>query len=196
MSDEDNQYDHIVDYIRNETRVGDETRMLISDFAILWNKYEKTFHYNNQQIKNLGSFCSRILEGDRNCVNDEGKAIISELYESLVSYIKTHYGKYECSDLKKRFEICRPKRDPNGNVIGKPIEDIGDGDLKRIMNAKTVIDKLHFLLLIITRVRNNMFHGVKDTNNLGGQNELFVICNKTLHMMLTMKGNNKNVQDQ
>ena len=41
-----------------------------------------------------------------------------------------------------------------------------------------------FLMLIVGRVRNNMFHGIKQIKKLNEQKELFEICNNLLTLVL------------
>ena len=189
MLDEHNDYDHIDDYINENMCVHFDTRMKISDFAILWNEYENCFHHNDQKIMELKNFCLDELGKNESKIDSEYRERIKELYIMLVSYIRKHYGIFECNALKRHFDINRPKKDKKGNVIGI-YKDIDEGDLKRIMHAKSSADRLHFLLFIITRVRNNMFHGIKNPYDLDSQKDLFIICNNTLCMMLERKEQN------
>lgn len=44
--------------------------------------------------------------------------------------------------------------------------------------------KLHLLLIVMYRVRNNMFHGTKIITKLENERELFIICNDIMLLLL------------
>ncbi len=181
------EYDHIDDYISNEAKIDIRTRILISDFAILWNKYENRFHGKEYDPRGLKDFVKEIV--DKYDISDNGyeSAIIKHQFESLQNYIKYRCnGEYECHRVIKQFDIWRKVKNRNTGEENEK-KDIEEGDLKRIMNAKNSTDRLHFLLLVIARVRNNMFHGAKGLTDLKNQRRLFIICNETLLLILNLK---------
>ena len=161
---DNNEYDQIEKYI-NSTGIDDNTRRLISDFTILWNRYEKELYNNSYSPKKLRntiekynySYCS---------------ILISNCFEEMTKYIEKK-TKYSADELSSYFNMRS--------------NDIKRDELERIMNGKNDIDKLCFLLLIAARVRNNMFHGLKELKELNNQRKLFEICNIVLKMVLDAK---------
>lgn len=181
MSDSVNKdYDDVAKYV--EKKVNDsDVRRLIADFAILWNMYENEFYESDHNMYNI-----------RNIVNnlklcDEDKSRIDYLYFELLGYLN-HRGyvnsNYEIDyeRIKNSFYFRIKVKDELGNVINSG--EIYESQLKRILNSVNPIDRLHFMLVIIARVRNNMFHGLKDISELKDNKQLFMTCNKVLKLVL------------
>ncbi len=190
---EDREYDHIRNYIvRCINDKDDETRLLISDFAILWNLYEDELYNKSHSIKKIPNVLSNLNIGN------DGEKII-QLYNKLVIYISNKM-EFKYDSIVRNYNILIKKPIiKNGEVqyydaaktrIMYTPGEIKEDILKRIMHGEDLKDRLYFLLVITARVRNNMFHGEKDISNLKNQKELFKICNETLKLVLDMRRNN------
>lgn len=180
-------YDHIRDYVVKS--VGDdETRLLISDFAILWNEYEDELYNGEHHIKSIPRTLKRL-----NVEIDSFENKISNIYFRLVNYIKSK-GEFSFDGIVRGYNVIL--REPviengkilkydNGEIIYRG--EITELNLKRIINSDMPVDRLHFMLFIAGRVRNNMFHGSKGIYTLKEQKELFKACNETLKLVLDIK---------
>ena len=62
--------------------------------------------------------------------------------------------------------------------------DILEDELEYALYDKSPRGKVYLLLFIAAKVRNNMFHGTKDTRTLDEQKELFEIINELLMSVL------------
>lgn len=180
----DEEYDHISNYVKNS--VGDdETRILVSDFAILWNEYEDELFSKGHRI----NLISNMINGLK--IKNIYIVKIEELYNKLVVYIKSK-NEFTYNEIVKGYNILikKAKCDNNGNIMqdkyGNAIYNGGipKEELKRIMTSDNYLDKLHFMLIIVARVRNNMFHGTKGISDLKYQKELFKTCNAILKLVL------------
>jgi hypothetical protein len=146
-----------------------EVRTLIGDFSILWNLYEK-YLFNNKMLrteeKHSGKYHELILKKfEHKLVDEDFINIIDENYKLLNNFFMREYISFDCDSICRFFNVF-PKQ-----------------ELKLLFDEEdyfidTVINRLHLLLIIIFRVRNNMFHGSKQVIKLEKQKELFVIgCN-------------------
>ena len=184
---QNNEYDHIKDYVKNS--VGDEeTQLLISDFAILWNEYEDELFDKGHHIKSIPKMIADLR------INGYYTSKICKLYDKLIEYIKSR-NEYSYDKLVDGYNILIKtpvlnddgsiKHYDDGNIVyqGEIFED----RFRKIMNSTNIEDKLYFMLLIVARVRNNMFHGLKGIYDLKYQKELFKVCNEILKLVLDIK---------
>lgn len=164
------EYNQIEKYIRKVLE--NETRLLVSDFAILWNKYENSIFNNNYNPRRINE---KVLEKIKKDNNFEIK--VNSLYESFCEYLQYKKIKFNTYDIIRKFSIRE--------------NDISVEELNFIINSDEYKDKLKLLLIIIGRVRNNMFHGIKLIIDLNTQKELFRISNQILFLVLM----NRNLSD-
>ena len=184
---QDSEYDHIKDYVKKS--VGDEeTQLLISDFAILWNEYEDELYDKGHHIKLIPKMISDLR------INGYYSSKINKLHEKLVNYIKRR-GEYDYYKLVDGYNILikEPVLNADGSI--KHYEDgnivyqgeIFEDKFRKLLEGISVEDKLHFMLLIVARVRNNMFHGLKGIYDLKNQKGLFKTCNEILKLVIDIK---------
>ena len=185
---EDNQYDHIDDYLQieiyepkdlnrpNEPKI----KGLIADFAILWNLYEKALYKKEHRLRYIKKV---IKENHLSEIND-----IDYLYSRFKEYIQNKYGQFDKSIIANRFNIRVKEEILNDNRIEEKFWDITNYDLDRMIRGISEFDRIYCLLIIVAKVRNNMFHGIKDITELPKQKELFKICNATLISILINVG--------
>ena len=164
------EYNQIEKYIGKVLE--NETRLLVSDFAILWNKYENYIFNNNYNPRSINE---KVLEKIKKDNNFEIK--VNSLYESFCEYLQYKKIKFNTHDIIIEFSIRE--------------NDISVEELNFMINSDEYKDKLKLLLIIIGRVRNNMFHGIKLIIDLNTQKELFRISNQILFLVLM----NRNLSD-
>ena len=180
-----NNYNHIRSYVNNLVDDSD-TRELISDFAILWNLYEKELYQNGHDVWKIRHLLKKYNFSQTN------KDSIECLYKRMYNYLlEKRYVDFELKiDIKRLidgFNIRIINRSVDGKIIKNG--DIEFCKLNKLVTSNYYIDKLNLILIIVSRVRNNMFHGLKEVKDIIGNKELFVICNQTLKFMLDMKDN-------
>ncbi len=169
-------YDQIKKYI--EADVDSDLRLLISDFAILWNNYEKELFPDDEGnpyykfSKVMNSYNNRICIADRvfNHMSYEYETEISILYKNFINYFNSTDGFFDLRSFKNGYCIRRG--------------DISDEELKNLIDIPNLRNKYLLLMLMVGRVRNNMFHGIKILQNINKQKELFEICNRLLTLTL------------
>lgn len=164
------EYNQIEKYIGKVLE--NETRLLVSDFAILWNKYENSIFNNNYNPRSINE---KVIEKIKKDNNFEIK--VNSLYESFCEYLQYKKIKFNTYDIISKFSIRK--------------KDISVEELNFMINSDENKDKLKLLLIIIGRVRNNMFHGIKLIIDLNTQKELFRISNQILLLVLM----NRNLLD-
>lgn len=170
------KYDQIKKYI--EADLNEEIRLLISDFAILWNNYEKYLFSDNKgnpcyrfsKLTNSEngriSIASRVL----NNINNEYEEEINNLYNRFIKYFELKDG------------VLNPQKFIESYSVRK--SDISIQDLSVLITNPSLKNKYLLLMLMVGRVRNNMFHGIKNIKDLNNQKELFEICNSLLALSL------------
>lgn len=181
------KYDHINDYISRSVD-DEETRLLISDFAILWNEYEHNLFNDEHHIKDINKMMNSKL-------NLTGGSIINKMnnyYENLKEYIVHRCG-FDYDSIVSTFNVYIKKQLEKDGVVqkysnGKIIfqGEIYEDDFRKLIQSNDVYDKLRFMLIIVARVRNNMFHGLKGIYDLKYQKDLFKTCNEILKFVLDL----------
>lgn len=162
-------YDHINEYINK--RVKDrEARELVSDFAILWNQYERTVFKGEHHIRDIKI---KIKQYNINEIPQ-----INVLYDRFEKYLESRKINFEYEDIKRAYSI-RIKND-NPEHRG----DLKKDQLEKAINNKSSFDKTYLLMIIAAKIRNNMFHGTKGPWELKENKELFKICNELLMCIL------------
>lgn len=169
------EIDHIDLYINSN--IHEPTRVLIYKFAVLWNLYENSLRKNEHGTRNIKNIVSHVgLDKDEH-MRDK----IDNLYDRLVKYIK-ETGVFSTDSIIRRYHIFvedsdRPQRK----------RDIDIDELNKIVCGSSLEDRIYFLLLISTKIRNNMFHGIKEIPTLNSQVEQFAICNDTLKIIINKR---------
>lgn len=137
-----------------------KTIIEIGKFAILWNIFE------SQKMGN-------------NCIEDKLKELSSKVITSA------NWKKFAC-ELKKRSEIVSLDTNEyvdSGLSLGKGIMKRNKQIVKDFINSNGE-GNLDGGLIAIYRIRNNMFHGLKDWTQLDEQIELFASINKIIEEIL------------
>ena len=163
-------YDHINEYINNRVNDG-EARELVSDFAILWNQYERTVFKGEHHI---GGIRKKIEQHDYITEMPQ----INVLYDRFEKYLESRNIKFEYEDIKRAYSI----RIKNDNPVRRG--DLYKDELEKAINNKNSFAKTYLLMIIAAKIRNNMFHGTKGPWELKENKELFKICNELLMCIL------------
>lgn len=177
--------------------VKENIRLLIGDFSILWNLYEKyIIVVNRDEIK-----CKNAKLYNKN--SDDVKVYQEEIHEFLIGKLKkeNYLSSFNRSIVHNNFNDLKDYLEEN-NKVNKLFNANNINEYFHISNRhrneyKEVIDlfkrneyawddydKLHLLLVVIYRVRNNMFHGTKIITKLNCEERLFIICNNIITMLL------------
>jgi hypothetical protein len=161
-----NSYDHINEYIDN--RVNDsEARELVSDFAILWNQYERTVFEGEHHI---GAIRNKI----RDYYSITNMPQINELYDRFEKYLEYRHIPFDYEGIREAYSIRIKDDSPDGKG------DLYKNQLEEAINYKSSFAKTYLLMIIAAKVRNNMFHGTKGSWELKENKELFRICNELI----------------
>lgn len=177
--------------------VKENIRLLIGDFSILWNLYEKyIIVVNRDEIKDKNAKLY-------NKNSDDVKVYQEEIHEFLIGKLKkeNYLSSFNGSIVHNNFNDLKDYLEEN-NKVNKLFNANNINEYFHISNRhrneyKEVIDlfkrneyawddydKLHLLLVVIYRVRNNMFHGTKIITKLNSEERLFIICNNIITMLL------------
>ena len=125
----------------------------IRDFALLWNLFEDLLCDNNANMCKIDALIDKNIDK----FND------SE-YQDIFEYF---YDRYKNNDAK--FNALR-LHEPQKNLVKKVLND-------EFMDKN---NKLKFIMSIIYRYRNNLFHGEKDMRYIRFQKENFEKTNEFL----------------
>lgn len=131
----------------------------VGKFAILWNKFEKDKCNNCCSTKKL-----RTMNGFSSSKYFQNLARVLKHRSELLGF---HYDAYVRRGLSM------------GHGLNSDDMDL----ILAFMNSDGM-DSLAGGLLAIYRIRNNMFHGLKEWTDLDNQIELFVAMNNVLEEML------------
>ena len=163
-------YDHINEYINNRVNDG-EARELVSDFAILWNQYERTVFKGEHHI---GGIIYKLNQ--YSCITKMPQ--INVLYDRFEKYLKYRDIEFEYEDIKRAYNIRIKDDHPEHRG------DLYKYQLEKAINNKSSLAKTYLLMIIAAKIRNNMFHGTKGPWELKENKELFKICNELLMCIL------------
>ena len=158
---------NLIDKRINEI-LDNDTKSYILNFTILWNLYEHFAFDTNYCPK-------KIEEKVITKINYDGafRAEIDTIFLEFKEYLKTRNIELNSYSLWISFGFnCKDKKKEQLNILND------------IINFTQEFDKLYLMLLIIGRVRNNMFHGIKSICDLNMQKNLFLISNKVLTLTL------------
>lgn len=145
--------------VNYRSKVNDETRNQISCFPIIWLIFDKEVANNDFSSKTLPSVSNALIRNNIDFV------LVESLFSDMKNYINSKYDGYLC-DIYISFRFRT--------------NDISIEEVERLYNSNLNEDKLILLLWLSYRVRNNMFHGIKEIEDLNSQTVLFSCLNKFL----------------
>lgn len=144
--------DWIAENIRGGKELSDDTLYLVADFTLMWALFEGTEAHGESLvvIDELAQIAARVAD-----------EFPQELLTKYIDYWTHRY--IEGGKSNHKFEKLRFTHDPHKIIV----KDVLIG------NERNTQEKIYALLLIIYRLRNNLFHGEKDIHRLDGQRENF-----------------------
>lgn len=148
-----------------ETGVTNEMISILGEFSFLWAQFELIYFINGcniSKIRNLTFNISNFKVYDELC-NNFINALLDYLNESkeTITIDKIHNKLYS-TDFKKFYP---------------EIDDV----IKKNICGKDLIKGSIFILF---RLRNNMFHGLKDCYNINFQKNLFICANILINQLI------------
>ena len=170
-----------------------DIRTLIGDFSILWNLYERNLlniaerdyrEYNS--IRGESIYQEQIHKSlidklrREHFMNEQNKEMINSCFNDFKEYyIKNckEWRSFSAAGIIDYFHV----NIANANVQNEVFELF---DRNKYRQTWDYWDQLHLLLIIVYRVRNNMFHGNKIITKLEDEKDLFIICNNVLSLLL------------
>lgn len=136
-----------------------EERDVIMQFALLWSYFES-------KALDTNASASKIVELSKLWENK--KQLKIESFESLLSYFRNRY--VQNGVFTTYFDALRLRRNDNKQLV----EDVLKG------KNKNIGDIVAALLIIVYRLRNNLFHGAKWGYGISGQLNNFTNANELL----------------
>lgn len=148
---------------RKLNEVDAESKNAIMHFALLWSLFESKFCNESASASSICKKCSDI----ENSLRD-----IS--FDVFLDYFKNRYITEE--KLNEKFKNLNFRRNDNKELV--------ELVLKSEINSN--VDIACTLLIIVYRLRNNLFHGLKWQYDIQGQYSNFDISNQLLIKMISI----------
>jgi hypothetical protein len=145
----------------------DPDRRVIFVFAFLWSLFEA------QIMGNLAR-ADRIREQVDRWAADG--VLGADLYDAELAYFRTRY--FANGTLTHHFPFLNLRPSDHPDLVQAVIEGTNDNPRDRVLS----------LLMIVWRLRNNLFHGAKWAYELRGQRDNFTHANGVLMRMLDRHG--------
>lgn len=150
---------------RGGTKLSDEARDAIASFTTMWNFFESALCENRASVAAFVRACERF---DPNAVPP---ATIQALDESLTFW----KFRYRMPDgFGHRFENLYFRQNDRRALVESVLEE-------RTTDHK---DKLLVLMIIVYRLRNNLFHGLKTLETLNDQVQNLATASRCLAALL------------
>jgi hypothetical protein len=162
-TDNFNEMEWLNNYFTKPMSFTEEDIKSILFFALIWNMFESLAC---KQFANVSAI--------QDIVNEAycQKRLQTKHFAPFLCYFQSRY--VEGKTFNKRFYNLNFRK----NDKQKLVEDVLKGDLKEVNNLVLA------LLLIVYRLRNNLFHGGKNVCRLNDQEENFEIANQILTTFL------------
>lgn len=138
-------------------------RDAITTFVLLWSLFEARLMKAEANARQIAKAVDQ-WEGDG--------SLGAELYDGELAYFRDRY--FQNGDFTFRFEKLKLRKSDMPDLITAGVR--GDADSPR--------DRVLTVLLIVWRLRNNLFHGEKWAYELQGQLDNFTRANAVLMRVL------------
>lgn len=136
----------------------------LGKFSLLWNAFECNLFNQECSVNNIKNF------DDYDSINNETYYI--NLINELLSYLNVNRQEITKDFIKQKLYST------NRNEYQIEVENV----LKNDLHGKELQIGT---MLILLRLRNNMFHGLKDCYNINKQLNLFISANALLNYIMT-----------
>ncbi len=155
----------ISENIRGGERISDETNQAIADFCVMWALFEGTelHDIDGATVDELQNVALRVAGSDPDI-------------EAPLNFWKRRYIKE--GKTNRKYEQLHFTHEPHKKLVSRVLlgEDIN--------SATTILA----LLLIVYRLRNNLFHGMKDITRISDQTTNLDTGAKLLQIVLKVSG--------
>lgn len=154
--------------------VDEEMKKQIFLFSILWNLFERNFYNNDfyygpKRCRFSGEMEDKTKElVDRLLKNSSDYVNIEKIYSDIHKYNDKYHNYYGC--IYQAFNIRS--------------SEISEDDFKELYESNEIESKIRVAILLVSRIRNNMFHGIKIIEELNQQIKLFSAANEFLVYVL------------
>ncbi|AXT19256.1 hypothetical protein D7030_13460 [Flavobacteriaceae bacterium AU392] len=151
----------MIDWLNNKYDIALETDQLkeIQNFTLLWNIFENLIFETRFSVNQIEDKLADI---------NLDQEIISETFD----YCKNRY--INNNETNERFEYLYLRNNDNPDLVRETL----------ISDNPTDLNKVKVVVTIVSRFRNNLFHGIKDFKKLHLQKENFEMSNKLLQSIL------------
>jgi hypothetical protein len=157
----------ITKHVRGGQHLADETLALVADFTLIWALFEGTEAHGEDVIvvDELQSIAERVSHGFSAQRLDEFVAFWSDRYTADGS-------------TNHRFDRLNMTHGPHRTLVKNVL----------LKNDTSHANRIQAVLLITYRLRNNLFHGVKDIQHLDGQKDNLRYASDLLETVLEASG--------
>jgi hypothetical protein len=144
---------------------GDEERSAIRDFTLLWSLYEGTI------LKTSGS--ARAITSDVKSLREIGRLSLDPIAVQIEHFLSRYFDGGELTDAYGMLNLrSNDQPDLVERVVRRQSRDEGE-----ILSA---------ILIIVLRLRNNLFHGIKWVYGIRDQLKNFQNANRVLMAVMDM----------
>ncbi|MDD4971609.1 MAG: hypothetical protein PHT07_19455 [Paludibacter sp.] len=131
----------------------------IKNFTLLWNIYENTIFNTRFSINRLETEINR-------------RNLDFQPFQVCFEYFQNRY--IENNDINQRFPYLNFRQNDKEQLVRNVLLGLENSDN----------DKILTLGIVVYRLRNNLFHGIKDYHNLNGQADNFTHANIFIQQFL------------
>jgi hypothetical protein len=156
---------------KNGTLLTPETVSAVASFTMMWNIFEGSLCNNSANIQEFKRIAKRI---DKISIpNKDIKAL-----EDCLNFWKFRY--VTPNGLSKLFNGLNFRSGDNKNIV----EDVLN------TNSEHIADKVFALMIIVYRLRNNLFHGLKSIDELNHQVDNINTASQCIAILMPILGTN------
>ncbi|MCP1471945.1 hypothetical protein J3E64_003660 [Sphingobium sp. OAS761] len=145
----------------------DEDRRAIFDFAFLWSLFEAEIMEANARADRITEKVDAWAAGD---------IMGADLYDAELAYFRDRY--FADDELTYHYPFLNLRKSDHSDLVEAVIRGANNDPRDRILA----------LLMIVWRLRNNLFHGAKWAYQIKGQRENFTQANAVLMRVLERHG--------
>jgi len=136
-----------------------ELRQAVSNFTLLWTLFEAAALNTNASSNQICKFIDRVASGG---------GLNEPTFQPCLAYFQSRY--FQDGDFNYRFEALLLRKNDKLSLVRAVLSGADNDPTHRVA----------VLFIIIYRLRNNLFHGMKWAYKLAGQRENFENANQAL----------------
>lgn len=145
----------------------EDDRCAIFDFAFLWSLFEADIMEANANVDRITEKIDAWAAADMLC---------ADLYDVDLAYFRDRY--FANGELTDHYPHLYLRKHDHPNLVEDVIRGVNNDPHDRVLA----------LLMIVWRLRNNLFHGAKWAYQIKGQRENFMHANAVLMRLLERHG--------